>query len=136
MKSRRATGKHDAGAPEDANGYEYDATTTSCRTITGNKPNPNAAATATNTAVDATATELWVWDANATAIFRHGPAGAKHASNVQHGTDGPYMAHTRRHGVRCYGHGAMVGALVVAGGTIVVAAEVVSAAPTVVVVIK
>ena len=47
-----------------------------------------AAATSTSTAVDATATELWLWDANATAIWRHGPADSKHAANVQHGTVG------------------------------------------------
>ena len=40
------------------------------------------------------------------------------------------------HGVHCCCHGAMVGALVVAGGTGVVAGEVVSVAPTVVVVIE
>ena len=69
-KSRRATGKHYAGAPEDAdaNGYEYDATATSRRT------NPMAAATATSTTADATAAELWVWDTNATALWWHGPA--------------------------------------------------------------
>ena len=85
-----ATGKHDAGAPEDSNsnGHDYDATATSCRTSTGTKPNPNAEATATRTARDATSIELWVWDSNVTAIWWHGPAGAKHAANVQHGTDG------------------------------------------------
>ena len=46
-----------------------------------------AAATSTITTADTTATELWVWDANATAIWWHGPADAKHAANVQHGTD-------------------------------------------------
>ena len=46
------------------------------------------AATATITAADATATELWVRDANTTAIWWHGSADAKHAANVQHGTDG------------------------------------------------
>ena len=86
----RATWKHDAGAPEDANenGYEYDATEKSCCTSTDTKTKPNAASTATITAVDATATEFWVWDENATAIWWHVPAGTKHAANVQHGTDG------------------------------------------------
>ena len=88
--SRRATGKHDAGVPEDANsnGYEDDATSTSCCTIIDTKPKPNASETATSTEADATATEFWVWDTNATAIRWHGPAGTKHAANVQHGTDG------------------------------------------------
>ena len=40
------------------------------------------------------------------------------------------------HGVRCCCHGTMVGALVVAVGTVVVAGEVVSMAPTVVIIIK
>ena len=47
-----------------------------------------AAATSTSTTAYATATELWLWDANATAICWHGPADAKHAANVQHGTYG------------------------------------------------
>ena len=47
-----------------------------------------AAATATSTTEYATATELWVWDTNDTAIWWHGPADAKHAANVQYGTDG------------------------------------------------
>ena len=46
------------------------------------------AATATSTTANTTSTELWVWDANATAIWWHGPADAKNAANVQHGKDG------------------------------------------------
>ena len=55
------------------------------------------------------------------------------------GRAGPYrtllVLGVASHVVRCCCHGAMVGALVVAVGTVVVAGEVVSVAPTVVVVI-
>ena len=89
-KSRRATWKHDAGAPVETNTnwHEYDTTSTSCHTSTGTQPKLNAAATATRKAADATATELWVWYEIATAIWWHVSAGAKHVANVQHGTDG------------------------------------------------